>query len=132
MSSSIETDNPDPLILAADTAADMMAANLISIRGDATLPEAIALLTDKGFSAAPVIDEAGKPIGVLSSSDILAHYRERLKPGAVTGFAGTQQSGSAEPMSAYGALVKDLMTPAVFSVRSESPARNVVADMVSL
>src|SRR5882672_8324363 len=74
-----------PLKLHAQTAADLMVPNPISLRADANIREALALLTDKGFSAAPVIDEAGRPIGVLSRGDLLVHDREKvdyLAPGA--------------------------------------------------
>ena len=39
----------------------------------------MTLFTDKGIHAAPVIDEAGRPIGVLSRSDLLIHHCERAK-----------------------------------------------------
>src|SRR5262245_30603742 len=70
---------PAPALLKfeAATAADLMAPNPISLRVDANVTEALALLTDKSISAAPVIDEAGHPVGVLSRSDILVHDRER-------------------------------------------------------
>ena len=54
-----------------------MRPNPVSIRADASVGEAVALLSDKGFSAAPVIDEGGRPVGVVSRSDILVHDRER-------------------------------------------------------
>src|SRR5438876_12353514 len=62
--------------LTAETAAELMTSNPVSLRDTATLAEAIALLTDKGLSAAPVIDAAGHPIGVLSRRDTLAPDRE--------------------------------------------------------
>src|SRR5205807_1525839 len=48
------------------TARDLMSPNPRSIQGGATVPEVLAFLTDTGFSAAPVLDEAGRPVGVLS------------------------------------------------------------------
>jgi len=59
------------LVLWADTAADLLTPNPLSISQNATVKEAVAFLTDKGFSAAPVIDEAGRPVGVLSRADIV-------------------------------------------------------------
>src|SRR5262249_53334708 len=53
------------------TARDLMTANPVSLRDDATLPEILAFLTDTGFSAAPVIDDAGQPLGVISRTDIV-------------------------------------------------------------
>jgi CBS domain-containing protein len=110
------------LKLDAQTAADLMTPNPISIRANATIGEAKALLTDRGFGAAPVIDDAGHPIGVVSSSDILAHDREQR---------GSQFSSS----SATGCdqtLVRDIMTPVVFSVALDTAANRVVQEMVGL
>jgi hypothetical protein len=66
-----------PLTLRAETAADLLMPNPVSIPETALVQEAITLLTEKGFSAAPVIDEAGRPVGVLSRTDLLIHDREQ-------------------------------------------------------
>src|SRR5207249_7811364 len=68
---------PPPLVLEAATAEELMTTNPISIHASASVQEALALLTDRGFSAAPVIDDAGRPVGVLSRTDLLVHERER-------------------------------------------------------
>ena len=65
--------------LDVEIASEIMRPNPISIRDDATIQEAIALLSDKGFSAAPVINAAGHPVGVVSRSDILVHDREKIE-----------------------------------------------------
>src|SRR5437867_2240829 len=61
------------MILEAAKAKDLMRSHPVSVEEAATIREAIAFLVDKGFSAAPVIDSAGRPVGVLSRSDILVH-----------------------------------------------------------
>ena len=63
------------LILDAATAQELMTPNPVALRADASIRDAVALLTDKGVSAAPVIDVAGRPVGVLSDSDIVVHER---------------------------------------------------------
>jgi CBS-domain-containing membrane protein len=108
------------LSLRADTAADLMAPNPMSIRGDASIPEAIALLVDRHLHAAPVIDEAGRPIGVLSATDIIIHERERSKV------------ADGLPAPAKDTQARDLMTPAVFSVTPETPAEEVIAQLLAL
>jgi CBS domain-containing protein len=65
--------------LRAQTAADLMTANPLSLRGDATFHEAVAFLVDRNISGAPVIDEAGRPIGVLTQTDVLVHDREEVE-----------------------------------------------------
>jgi CBS-domain-containing membrane protein len=101
------------LFLAADTAADLMTPNPVSIREEATAAEATRLLTQKGFSAAPVIDEAGRPVGVLSQADLLIHSHQ---PGGREGRAS----------------VRSLMTPVIFSVWPETPAAEVVRELAAL
>jgi CBS domain-containing protein len=105
------------LVLRARTAAEMMRPSPISIRGDATVAEALKLFTDKGISAAPVIDDAGRPVGVLSHSDLMVHERS---------LAGRT------PDRGDQTIVYDLMTPTVFSVSPQTTAAEVVAMLLQL
>jgi CBS domain-containing protein len=125
------------LQLTAVTAAEMMSSNPISIEHDATVPEAVALLTDRGFSAAPVIDDAGRPIGVLSRSDILVHDRETARHAC---FADPEE----EPRHSHPrhegfsievvdkTRVADIMTPAIFTIGLKTPAPTVIEQMLAL
>ena len=67
-----------PLLLKARTAADLMTPNPVSLRETATAREAACFLTERGISAAPVINEAGAPVGVLSQTDLVVHAREKI------------------------------------------------------
>ena len=124
---------PQSLFLRAEFAADLMRPNPVSIRAGATVSEATAVLTDKGISAAPVIDEAGQPIGVLSRADVLAHERERAQTAVAVpnSYAGTDLTPPPAPQGDTS-LVRDLMTPVIFSVGPETPAQKVVAEMLAL
>ncbi len=132
---------PPRMMVMADRAADLMTENPVSIPQNATVREALALFTSKGFGVAPVIDDAGRPIGVLSSSDLLVHDREKgeylVTPEAVERAAvatpqGEPLKGGFEVENVDPTLVRDLMTPAVFSVTPESPIPHVVAEMLRL
>lgn len=127
-----------PLFLRAETAADLMTSNPISVNAGDSVKEAVVMLTSRGFNAAPVIDEAGRPVGVLSSSDVVVHDREMpTKPGyhqetnAAANFQETGLSRLSDEEVDW-ARVRDIMTPAVFSVSPETPARRVIEDMVGL
>jgi CBS-domain-containing membrane protein len=109
---------PTRLTLRAQTAAELMRPDPVSLRDDATMSEALTLFADKGLTVAPVIDKAGKPIGVLSSSDILVHERER---------SAGKLAASPDPVR-----VRDLMTPAIFAVAPDTPAAEVVAGLLTL
>jgi CBS domain-containing protein len=125
------------LTLTADTAEQLMTSNPVSISANASVQEAIALLTERGFSAAPVIDEAGRPVGVLSRSDILIHQREQTRHASL--FDQTEwdvpprrprEGFSVEVVDAT--LVRDIMTPILFTVALDTAARQVVEQMLSL
>lgn len=129
------------LVLNADTAADLMTANPVSLHHRAPVKEAVALFTDKGFNVAPVIDDAGRPIGVLSSSDIVVHDREKvdyLAP-AEPAERMPMRTSSGEPLGRGflvekpdRTMVSDIMTPTVFAVSVKATASEVVAKLVEL
>jgi CBS-domain-containing membrane protein len=88
-----------------------------------------------------VIDDAGRAVGVISLSDIVVHDRNfvahaRPVPEYYTRSELTAQLGE----DAVGfqvevvdrTLVRDVMTPVVFSVRPDAPARKTIEEMVNL
>lgn len=101
------------LVLHARTAADLMTTSPHSINANATIKEAAAFLTDKGFSAAPVIDDAGHPVGVISRTDFVVHDRER----------------GALPTDARAC---DIMTPTVFCVTADTGVAKVIDELLSM
>jgi CBS domain-containing protein len=123
------------LVLDVQVAAELMVPDPISIRAEASAAEAMTMFTEKGITAAPVIDEAGRPIGVLSRSDLLVHETQNAKRRAgepdyfyAPTFETEEDSGT--PKSR--ATVTELMTPAVFAVSPSTPLQRVVSDMVGL
>ena len=129
------------LTLWAETAADLMMPNPMSIRADATVREAVEMLTDHGFSAAPVIDEAGRPLGVVSRADILIHDREKgtrqrgadyYEQADITTRTGERLGTGFHVEAVDTTLVRDIMTPAVFSVAPDTPAAKVIEQLVGL
>jgi CBS domain-containing protein len=128
------------LTLWAETAAELMMPNPVSIRAEATVREAVAALTDHGFSAAPVIDEAGRPVGVVSRADVLVHDREKGADQGPAAYydradlatAGERLGAGFHVEAVDRTLVRDIMTPAVFSVAPGAAAAKVVEQMLAL
>jgi CBS domain-containing protein len=124
--------------LARKTAQDLMTPNPVSIYGGATVPEVVALLADASFSAAPVIDNAGRPIGVVSRTDVVVYDRARhLAKAEVPAYydrPDLRAAATAAPAADTSAVVRasDLMTPAVFSVTPDTPALKVAEEMARL
>lgn len=127
---------PRPFALLQAT--DLMSPNPVSIHRDASVGEAIALLTDRGFGAAPVIDEAGRPIGVVSRTDILIHECECARPTGMQDaadwdvFPGPSRLQGSSTAAADPTTVAEIMTPTIFTVSQETPAREVVKRMREL
>jgi len=118
-----------------------MTPNPVSIDEKATLHEALVLLVDRSIHAAPVIDEAGRPIGVVSTSDIVVHDRESVThlprlPEFYTHTDLALASGEELPRGFQvekvdRTRVSDIMTPTVFAVSPETPATIVVNEMLT-
>jgi CBS domain-containing protein len=122
-----------------------MKPNPVSIRSDATIREAVDVLTDRGFGAAPVVDESGRTIGVLSRTDILLREREFTRFAHASGVSDSaydctewdvfpDPSWTAElSMDVLDrTTAAELMTPAIFTVAIDAPAREVVRRMLML
>ena len=121
------------LTLCADTASDLMVPNPISLRAEAIVAEAMLLFTAKGITAAPVIDDSGRPIGVISRSDLLIHQCEDQKHRDGAYFHALPfERVDVTPKPTTTMNVADLMTPAVFAVSEDTPVHRVVSDMLGL
>jgi predicted transcriptional regulator len=119
------------------TAEDLMTANPVSLLDSLTLREAIGVFIDRGISGAPVIDETGRPVGVLTQTDVLVHDRETVKHIAPPEY----ESGAPLRSHAWdgfqieevdSTLVRDLMTPAVFAVGKHTPVGRVIEELCAL
>jgi CBS domain-containing protein len=129
------------LTLHARTAEDLMTRNPVSLAEDETLREALALFTDRGIKAAPVIDAAGRPVGVVSSTDLLIHDREcvdhlRARPefyqeAELLLSSGDNLKEGFEVERVDKTRVREVMTPTVFAVAPDTPAPRVIEDMVA-
>jgi CBS domain-containing protein len=127
------------LSLQAETARDLMSDNLISLRKDAGVQDAITLMVDRGYTAAPVIDESGRPLGVITISDILVHNREFVRYLKADSAIARGSNRSADRSAAAAgsevvdpATVGEIMTPAIFTVMEDASAKVVVETLTSL
>ena len=53
------------------TVADVMSRDLITVKPQTPIKEAIQILAERNISGLPVVDDAGKLVGVLSETDLL-------------------------------------------------------------
>ena len=122
--------------------ADIMTRNPVSIEATASIQDLVAVLTERSISGLPVINETGRPVGVVSQADVLIHDREKRE--YLLSVADTQDWGDpdARPSKEGDAsgrfaiadptTVAEIMTPVVFSVTPDTPARKAIEDMVDM
>jgi CBS domain-containing protein len=56
----------------------IMSGNTVCVGPDLPIRELVTLLVDRGFSGVPVVRSDGKPIGVVSRTDLLDDHRDGL------------------------------------------------------
>jgi CBS domain-containing protein len=122
-------------------ATELMTSEVVSITETASIREAMNLLIDRAFSGAPVVNDAGRPVGVISQSDLLIHDRNavRFARRVPEYYSSTDLSAAiGEPSSGFEveavnrAMVRDVMTPVVFSVRPDASAKDAIEEMLRL
>ena len=117
------------LTLKCKTAKEMMTPNPISLTSVSTLQRAVAFLMDHAFSAAPVIDDAGRAVGVISLTDITRYLKKQNASRADRSeYCDITQITVPE---ADETEVRHIMTPMVFSVTPDTPASQVIDAMLA-
>jgi len=129
-----------PLAIAPCTVCDLMTDNPLSISSAATAQDAVKLLTDHQFSAAPVIDEVGHPVGVISRTDLV----DRLMRGDhlcsleenwfdCESIVGKKAMESGEYLAHNMAYITvgEIMSPTVISVSTTDPIDKAVKLMLA-
>jgi CBS domain-containing protein len=110
-----------------------MTPNPKSINRHATVRETAEILHEHGLHIAPVIDDAGRPIGVVSRTDLLDYWgrrRDRLTALAAGELNAATAPGPEKPGDEL--TVPEIMTPVVFGVRMNAPIASIVEKMIAL
>jgi len=57
--------------------ADVMTRNVVCVEQSLSVEALTSLFLERGFSAAPVVDDNGRPVGVVSKTDLLREVQDR-------------------------------------------------------
>lgn len=98
-------------------ARDIMTTHVVTVRPDAAVVDAATVLTGRGFTALPVIDDQGELVGIVTEADIINRR-----------FTGTQQPGQPHTASE---TVADLMITPVIGVSQDADITVVVNEMLT-
>lgn len=98
------------------TAADIMSRPVITVRADARVSDAVALMTRERVKRLPVVDERGALVGIVSRLDVLA--------AAAAGAAGAEALPALQPGA--GQVARDVMFRDVPTVGPDAGLSEVV------
>lgn len=110
-------------------AADIMTPNVVTLTPDTSAAAAARLLLDHAISAAPVIDEQGRLVGIISEGDLLGRPSAGSPRGRWLRFFDEEAACLEELATSRTLKVKDLMTRHVVSVADRAPI-DVIASLM--
>ena len=104
-------------------AQDVMVAPVITVKPYSSVKEVAKTLIDKRISAVPVVDDAGKLVGIISEGDLMhrsetgteRRYRWWIR------LMGGDASLPADYIKAHGRKAEDIMTRNVITAAPETP-----------
>lgn len=111
-----------------------MNPNVICLGPDMTLQEAEKILADRRVSGAPVVDDAGAPLGVVSLSDLVRHQSRRPTAGGSGRFytdVEDYQDIADLPVDVSQTPVRELMSRDVYSVNRDTGVAQAASIMRS-
>jgi CBS domain-containing protein len=108
------------------TVADWMNRDLLTVTPSTPLSEAVKLLVDRHIGGLPVIDDAGKLVGVISESDLMWREQGLEQPPYMIFLGGViyfknPLTYDRDLHKALGQTVGEVMTPHAISITANTP-----------
>lgn len=117
------------------TAQDIMTTRVVTLSPDTDITAAARLLLEHDINGAPVVDEAGAIVGILTQSDLVRLQKKLPVPSLFTVLDGFLPLGSLsqyeqEVRRIAAATVADAMTTQVTTITPDTPLEKVASLMV--
>ncbi|PIR17722.1 MAG: hypothetical protein COV48_08325 [Elusimicrobia bacterium CG11_big_fil_rev_8_21_14_0_20_64_6] len=113
-------------------AKDIMCKKVVSVERWLTLPELVKIFAEKCITGAPVVDETGMILGVVSQTDIVRTGREAATgvPSYHRDFDDTARSAGLHIEEMDRTRVEEIMTPGAISLDEMTPVEKVAKLMI--
>ena len=114
---------------------EIMTENPITVTGSMEIIKAAKILLDRRINGVPVVDDAGKLVGILCQSDIIVQQKKLPVPSFFSFLDGyislSSMKGLEKEVKKIAAItVSDAMTPNPVTVEPDSNIETVAALMV--
>lgn len=108
-------------------ARDLMTPDVVTVPPETPVMAMARLLADRGISAVPVVDAAGKVLGIVTEADLIRRLAgEEDRPASWFGTLFADPASQAERYArTHGVTARDLMTEKVVSVAPDTTAAHV-------
>jgi CBS domain-containing protein len=108
-------------------AVELMSTNLVVVPPETPITAVAELLAARGISAVPVIDEQGKPLGVVTEGDLIRRLAEEPR-GPLTWFLDVFRGPTPQVQrfaKAHGKTARDVMTKDLVMVAETATAEEI-------
>ncbi|MFF8941503.1 CBS domain-containing protein [Streptomyces sp. NPDC014864] len=95
---------------------DLMTRGVVRVRRDTPFKKIAQLLSDNGVAAVPVVDDLGRPVGIVSEADLLSKVAAQPDPAGLLPLADLT---GREPARTDAATAEELMTAPPVTARPE-------------
>ena len=112
-------------------ARDIMVSPVVTVRPSATVREVAKTFVQRGISAAPVLDDSGKVVGIVSEGDLLHRAEtgtERQRSWWMRVLAGTDTLAG-DFVKSHARKVSDIMSRDVVTAAPETPLHEIAGMM---
>lgn len=109
-------------------ASDVMTGEVLSVRPEATVLEAIRLMLQHKISGLPVVNVSGALVGIITEGDFLRRHEMGTEPKRARWLEFLLGPGrlADEYVHASGRKVEEVMTSDVFAVNADAPLEKIV------
>ncbi|MCW3477111.1 CBS domain-containing protein [Limobrevibacterium gyesilva] len=112
-------------------AGDVMTTDVVTVGPETPVLQVVKLLLARGISGVPVVDDAGRVVGLISEGDLLrrAELGTQKRRGAWLEFFTGTATLAEEYVRTHGTLARDVMTRAVVCADRATPLAEI-ADLM--
>ena len=87
---------------AATSIGEVCSSDVATVRETASPATCARLIRDRGFRHLPVVDDEGRPMGILSARDFLQHIADELEGLLERSYRGQRAEEQADPFDSQG------------------------------
>lgn len=109
------------------TAQQIMTKPVATVQTRDFMRDVAAMMTENNMGAAAVLDEKGKPVGVITKTDLARHEREEA---GIKTVAKPNERNPPGFQVIEEDVVRNWMTPVIFTAKPETPISEVARKMV--